>query len=95
MQCLSALLSDPSHYNYPVTSSGIHNHCEINVSNKSTSDQIFDAVISDADYLNDSLVSNEVFREFKKNILNDSNSGDIITNFVCPYNTFVFSENLN
>ncbi|VDO48581.1 unnamed protein product [Schistosoma margrebowiei] len=95
MRCSSALLSDPSHSNYPTTSSGIQDHREINVSNESISDQTFNAVISDADYLNDSLVSIEVFSEFKKSILNDSRSGDIITNFACSHNIFVFSENLN
>ncbi|VDP26472.1 unnamed protein product [Schistosoma margrebowiei] len=87
-QCSNVFSSHPSHSNYPVTSGGT------NVSSESISDQIPNDVISDADYLDDSLVSNEVFNEFEKNVSNVSNSGDIITNVACSHDAFVSSEKL-
>ncbi|VDP84360.1 unnamed protein product [Schistosoma mattheei] len=74
-------------------SSEIQNNRETNDSKESISDQILSAVIPDAEYFNDSLVSNEVFSEFEKSISDDSNSGDIIINVVCSHNSFVSCDN--
>lgn len=87
-QCSDILLSDSSHFNYLVTSN------ETNVWNEWIPGQISNDVISDADYLNDSLVFDEVLSEFEKNISNESNS-DIITNVTCSHNAFVPSGNLS
>lgn len=70
-QYSNVLLSHSTVSNYAVTLSEIQTHCETIVSNDSVSCQLSDDVISGADYLNESLVSNEVLNKFAEIIWNE------------------------
>ncbi|VDP33251.1 unnamed protein product [Schistosoma curassoni] len=64
-----------------------------NMLNESNTNKKPDAVLINADFSNDPLLSNDIHDKFEENISEESNP-NVMSNIICPHNAFVSCEKL-